>query len=185
MSEILVADLMTRDPIKVSPDTNLLECARKMIKKRVGSLLIADKKKLLGFISQRDILWALVKKSKEDLTKIKAKDISPKKVITLRPTMTIQEAMKKMKKMKFDRFPVTQDNELIGMITARDILTFNPEFYPELEEFSKIREEAKKLKRIKKLKSHSIQGICEECGTLDNLERCDGLLICESCKSSK
>ncbi|MCP6727588.1 MAG: CBS domain-containing protein, partial [Patescibacteria group bacterium] len=86
MKEILVADIMTRDPITVKPDTNLLECARKMVRKRVGSLVIIDDKNLVGFISQRDILWAVVKKSKDDLSRIKAKDISPKKIATVKPS---------------------------------------------------------------------------------------------------
>ncbi|MCH7541940.1 hypothetical protein IH981_04175 [Patescibacteria group bacterium] len=55
-----------------------------------------------------------------------------------------------------------------------------------LEELAKIREEATKLKRIKKVKSREFirDGICEECGTQDILFRINGMLICESCKSS-
>ena len=68
MENVLVADIMTREPITTKPDINLLDSAKKMVKKKVGSLLIVDKKNLLGFISQKDILWALVKKSKEDLS---------------------------------------------------------------------------------------------------------------------
>lgn len=185
MHEILVSDLMTRIPITVTPETNLLECARKIVRKRVGSLLIVDGKKLVGFISQRDILWALIKKSKSDLSSIKAIDISPKKIATLKPRMTIQEAIKKMKKFKFERLPVIQDNELVGMITSKDILNFQPELYPEIEELAKIREETRKLKRIKKSqeKGTSSEGICEECGGQGVLYRFNGMLVCDSCRS--
>lgn len=185
MQSILIADIMTQNPIVVTPDTNLLECAKKMVRKRVGSLLIADKKKLVGFISQRDILWALIKKSRKDLSSIKATDISPKKIATLSPSMTIREAIKKMKKSKFERLPVIHDKELVGMVTAKDILNFNPELYPEIEELGKIREETKKLKRIKKAKeAREIQeGVCEECGNHDLLYRFNGMLICESCRN--
>ena len=79
-----------------------MECAKQMVKKKVGSLLLVDKKKLVGFISQMDILWALVKKSKDDLTQIKAIDISPRKIATMKPTSTIKEAIGKMKKFKFE-----------------------------------------------------------------------------------
>lgn len=67
MEHIFVSDVMTRDPITAKSDTNLLECAKRMVRKRVGSLLLVEKKKLVGIISEKDILWALVKKSKEDL----------------------------------------------------------------------------------------------------------------------
>lgn len=182
MKDILVADLMTREPIIVKPETNLLECARIMVRKRVGSLLLVEKKRLVGFISEKDILWALIKKSEKDLSKIKAKDISPKKIAIIKPNATLEEATKKMKKTKFERLPVVHEKELVGMITARDILNFHPEFYPELEEFARIREESRKLKSVKKSKSPR-EGICEECGNFDWLTQSNGMLVCESCKS--
>ena len=46
---------MTREPVIVKPDINLLDCAKKMVRKRVGSLLLVEKKKLVGFISEKDI----------------------------------------------------------------------------------------------------------------------------------
>ena len=181
MERILVSDIMTRDPITTKPDTNLLECARQMVKKKAGSLLLVDKKRLVGFISRKDILWALVKKSKDDLSKIKAIEISPKKIATTKPSATIKEAIEKMKNLKFERLPVIQEGQLVGMLTVKDILNFNPEIYPELDEFAQIREEANKLKRIKKIQS-TREGICEECGNFEVLSRVHGNLICDTCK---
>jgi CBS domain-containing protein len=185
MDKFYVSDVMTRDPICVKPDTSLLECARKMVRKRVGSLIVANKKKLVGFLSQRDILWALIKKSKKDLSKIKAKDISAKKIATIKPSFTIGEAVKRMKKLKFERLPVVHNGEVVGMLTAKDIFNFNPELYPELTEFAKIREESRKLRGIKKPSEKlDFEGICEECGAQDILYRFNGMLVCESCRNS-
>jgi len=185
MEKILVADVMTRNPITIKPETNLLECAKKMVKNRVGSLLIVDKNKLVGFISEKDILWAMIKKSKTDLSKIKAIDISPRKIAMIKPSKTIREAMEKMKKLKLEKLPVIHENKLVGMITAKDILSFHPQFYPELEEFSKIREESTKLKRFKQAQKREMisNGVCEECGNSDVLHRFNGMLVCESCQS--
>ena len=181
---ILVANIMTREPITIKPDTNLLECAKKMVRKRVGNLLLVEKKRLLGFISEKDILWALIKKSKDDLETIKAIDISARKIATIKPTATIKQAIEKMKKLKFERLPVIHNGELMGIVTAKDILNFHPELYPELEEFSKIREETEKLKRIKKTKKRRTD-LCEECGKQDLLSVVDGNLICENCKNKR
>lgn len=183
MLKIMVSDVMTRDPLSIKPNTNLLECAKKMVRKRIGSLLIVDKKKLVGFISRKDILWALIKKSKKDLSKIRAIEISPKKIATIKPSSTINEAMEKMKKLKFETLPVIYEKKLVGMLTIRDILHFQPELYSELEEFDQIREESKKLKRIKKMKD-KLEGVCEDCGNYGLLYRVHGNLICESCKES-
>lgn len=185
MKDILVSDIMTRMPNTVNPTVNLLECAKIMVRKRVGSLVITEKKNFVGIITIRDILWALVKKSKQDLSTIKAIDISPKKTVTTKPNSTVDETINKMKKLKIERLPVVQKKELVGIITVRDILNFHPEIYPELEEFAKIKEESEKIKRIKsknaKLRD---EGICEECGNQDVLNRFNGMLICESCMSS-
>jgi len=186
MHKVLVSDVMTREPITAKPETTLLECANKLVKQRVGSLLLVDKKHLVGLISRHDILWALVKTSNKDLSKIKAIEISPRKIATIKQTATIEEAIQKMKNVKFERLPVIHEKELVGLITIRDILNFNPEFYPELEEFAKIREESQKLKMVEKAKERNLfsEGICGECGNYGVLVNSKGNLICESCKNS-
>ena len=182
MKNILVSDVMTRDPITVKPSTNLLECARKMVRKRVGSLLIVDKKRFTGFISERDILWVLIKKSKADLSQINAIDISPRKIVTIKPSSTIEEATKKMRKSKFDKLPVVHDNQLVGIITIKDILNFQPEIYPELEEFSQIKEREEKLKRISTKNPDIVnEGNCERCGKKSVLRKVNERLICGTC----
>ncbi|HTZ42029.1 MAG TPA: CBS domain-containing protein [Candidatus Omnitrophota bacterium] len=181
MENVLVSDIMTRSPITVSPGTNLLDCAKFMVKKKVGSLLLTENKKLVGFISEKDILWALVKKSKQDLSKITAMEISPKKIITINPSYTIQDAINKMKSSKFERLPVVQNGELVGIVTFKDILSFHPEFYPELQELSHIKEASEKLRRMK---NNTSEGTCERCGTEDVLSEIDGMMICASCRKN-
>ncbi len=187
MKHILVSDLMTQEPITISPETNLLECVKRMVKKRIGSLLIVDKKKLVGLISEHDILWALTKKLPQDLSKIKAIEISPKKLATIKPSTPLEEAWRKMKKLKFERLPVIKDKELVGLITTKDILNFHPELYRELDEFAKIREESRKLKAIKKAKDlpKVTEGLCEGCGNQEMLYRVHGSLLCASCKDQQ
>lgn len=175
---------MTRSPVTVDPDESLYDCAKKMVRKRINSVPIVDHKKLVGFISQKDILWAIVKKRKKALSNIKATSISPKKVVTIKPTESVNTAISKMNKYKFDRLPVVgKDHELVGIITVRDVLSFSPELYPELEEFARIREAQEKLNRVKRGPVIK-EGICEECGTTDVLYRINGMLVCESCMSS-
>ena len=183
--DIFVSDIMTRDPTTIRPETNLLECAKIMVKKKVGSLIITDKEKnLLGFVSRRDILWALVKKTKEDLGKISAIDVSPKKIATIKPDSTIREAVDRIKMLKFERLPVVKNGKLMGIITVRDILTFHPEIYPEIREISEIKEETEKLKRIKEREFSRNKNTCERCGNHSGLKKFDGMLICETCAAA-
>jgi len=184
MKNIFVSDIMTREPVTADIKVNLLECAQIMVKKKVGSVLIVKEKKLVGFISEKDILWALIKKSKKDLSKIKAIDVSARKIAVISPFANLIKAIEKMKTTKFDRLPVIHKGELVGVITRKDILNFNPALYPELDEFEQIREETEKLNRFriaKKTKRIISEGICEECGHSGNLYKIDGILMCENC----
>jgi len=187
MEKILVSDIMTREPLTINPSASLLECAKKLVQKKTGSLLLVDKKRLVGLISRHDILWALIKKSKEDLSKIEAKDISPKKIAVIRPSATLDEVIKKMKDSKFVKLPVIDNNEIVGIVTIKDILSFHPELYPELEEFARIKEESRKLKLVKKAKERIIsrEEICEICGKRAILYNFEGMLLCESCNNSQ
>ncbi len=184
MRNMLVSDIMTRDPFMVEPDTNLLECARKMVRKNTGSLLLVKGKEFYGIITTHDILWALIKKTEGDLSEIKAIDISPKKKSIIKPDATVYEALQKMKMKSFERLPVIQGKEIVGLITIKDILNFHPEIYPELEEFAQIKEQEEKLRRIsEKAERTDNEGICEECGKQDILQRFNGMLVCEVCTS--
>ena len=186
MNSVLVSDIMTRQPLTAKPDMNLLDCARILTKKKVGSLLLAENRKLKGFISTQDILWAIVKKSREDLSGIKAIDISPRKLVTIKPEATLEDVVRKIKRSKFHRIPVVKNGEIVGLITVRDILNFYPELDPQFKELRNIKEESEKLKRLEGAKERIAvrDGICEECGDRGPLYRMNGMLICSSCLSS-
>jgi len=103
----------------------------------------------------------------------------------LKPSVTIEEAIKKIKATKFERFPIVDNEELVGIITVKDILDFNQEYYPEFEELEMVRKEEEKLKRIERAREGlSGEGICDECGNYGILIKHNGMVICESCRTS-
>jgi acetoin utilization protein AcuB len=173
MHRILVSDVMTREPISAPPNISILEATKILVKKKVGSILLIKDEKLVGILSQQDILWALIKKSPKEIEKIKAIEISPKKIATIRPDAPIEEAIKKMKHYKFERLPVIKEGKLLGLITTKDILNFNPNIYPEFEEFEGIREISQKLKRIKEIKErkYKLEGTTYESETYNPWEQ--------------
>lgn len=181
---IKVGDLMTRNFIYTSPETNLKQCAKLMVKKRVGSLVIKENDKLKGILTEKDIIWAIVKKSKKDLNKILAKDLMKRKVVTIKPGADLTEAMNKFRKKKIRRLPVVENGKLIGLLTTKDILKIDPGLYQLIAETVKIREETEKLKR-KDIKAQRKTGICEECGEFDILYEDAGQWLCDFCYSKR
>ncbi len=182
---IKVGDIMTRNYISISPDTNLLECAKIMIKKRVGSLIIKENGALKGLITERDIIWCISKKSKQNLEDIKAIDFSPKKLISISPSSDLYTALIKMKRSKYRWLPVVVKKNVVGFLTIKDILKIEPTLFDIARQSYLIKEESEKIKRIKDSENKNLQiGICEECGNQGILEKVDGIYICESCKDS-
>ena len=58
--EIVVADIMTRNVITVSPDTLLQKAAEIMMIHKIGALPVVEDDKIIGIITETDLLKALV-----------------------------------------------------------------------------------------------------------------------------
>ncbi len=179
---IKVGDIMTRDFVSVNPSTSVLNCAKKMIKKRVGSLILEEKGILKGIITEGDIIWALTKKSKKDLDSIEASEIAPRKLATIKPSADLYDALQKMKKTKYRWLPVTSQKKVIGFLTMKDIIKIEPSLFEIASESFQIKEESEKRKKTKLTRIK--EGVCEECGTFGILYRENGELICDSCRDA-
>lgn len=182
---IKVGDLMTREFVHATSETDLLNCARIMIKKRVGSLILKENDNLSGILTEHDVLWALIKKSKKGLENIKARDIATKKVLTIKPEADLSEALDKMNKKKTRRLPVVFKGKVIGLITIKDILKFCPALLGSAEGIMEIKEISEKQKRYGTRQFDGERrfkdGMCEECGNFDLVSKIDGRLLCEAC----
>jgi len=182
---IKVGDIMTRDFVSVKPETNIIDCARLMIKKRVGSLVLQKEGRLKGLLIERDIIWAITKKPIEELKKIKAEDLANKKIITIKPNADLYEALQRMRKGKYRWLPVVVKKKVVGFLTLKDILRVEPSLFEiaHSQGVFQIKEETEKLKRKELRKKGSLkEGFCEECGNFDFLYNIDGRMICESCR---
>ena len=177
-TDLKVGDLMTRNFIYALPETTLKKCAEIMVKKRVGSLIIKEKDELKGILTEKDIIYAIVKKSVKDLDNILAKDLMKTKVVTVKPSADIIEALDKVRKEKVRRLPVIESGKVIGMLTLKDILKVDPSLYEMIAETTKLKDETKKLKSKD---SQGKFGLCEECGQEDILQDLDGQQVCLKC----
>lgn len=180
MRQISVGDIMTRNFVALDPTASLYDCAKKMARERVDSLMLTEGKKLVGILTSRDILWAITKKSNLDLKKIRAIGIAAKKLAVIKPSADLSQAIEKMRLSNFKRLPVISEGEIVGVITAKDILAVEPELYAEMRSLMDIREEH--VKREKADRPYPIEGLCENCGALSDLLRVEGQLLCPDCR---
>ena len=174
---IKVGDVMTRKLVFAKPDDNLIECAKKMVKNRIGSLLVGDKGKLKGMLIEKDIIWALTKKSGK-LEGVKAINVAHKKISTIKPSSDIYEALSRMKKTRYRWLPVTEKGRVVGLLTINDILRIQPNLFDLVKDMLTIR-------RVKVPKESEKEGICDKCGLYEVLYEKNGKLICSGCKDEK
>jgi len=190
---IKVGDVMTRKFVSVSPDTDVIECANIMRKNKVGSLVVKEDKKLVGLLTEGDIINAIGKK--KDLSKIHALNIMIKNPETVKPEVDMYDALVVMKKRRIRWLPVVADKAVIGVLTLKDILRIEPSLFDIVAGGIEIKEEAEKLMALKDGKKEKVkreelasaaewvkEGECEECGAFGALFSVDGTLLCEDCK---
>jgi CBS domain-containing protein len=179
---IKVGDIMTRNFVSAEPNIPVLDAVDKMVKNRVGNILIQENKLLKGILTEKDIMWALNKK--KDLSNVIAWDICTRKITTIRPSADISEALVIMRKAKFRRLPVTINKKVIGILTMKDILKIQPELFEIAKEGYRIRDYEEKIKRLRKIESGEEikEGLCENCGKFDILYNLDERLICPHCR---
>ena len=172
---IKVIDVMTRNPIFVSPDTTLIDCAKKMLDEKVGSLIIKDKKKVVGIVTEKDFVERVVAKN-IDAKSTKVRNIMSREIISINPDADISEAIKKMTQKNVRRMPVVDSNEIIGLLTIKDILAVEPQLFNNFLDKLDIREH-------KNIMLNTIQGTCTNCKSYGEVTRSGrNNWLCEACK---
>ena len=180
LRKIAVGDIMTRNLVTVKPSSDLHFCARELVKQRVNTLLISENKRLIGILTARDILWAIMKQPKLNLKEINVVDIATRKVAVIKPSADMGQAFQKMKKFGFRRLPVLTRGELVGILTLKDILKVEPTLYQEIGELSNVREVMHKMQHYSN--PQEAEGLCDECGSLSNLLKIEERLLCVDCR---
>jgi acetoin utilization protein AcuB len=125
-----IRDVMTKNPITVESETLVLEAQKIMREKNIRRLLIVDKGKLTGIVTQHDLLAASpspatslsVYELNYLLSKMKVKEIMKKNPITVTPDTPFEEALSVGQEKKIGSFPVVDDGKLVGIATESDIV---------------------------------------------------------------
>lgn len=127
-----VKDLMSRKIDFVMPDATIEDVAKIMEESDVGIVPVCDEdKKLLGVITDRDIVLRKIAKNRGSL---KVEDIMTTRLTTASPNETIYDISKIMAKHKIRRIPIVEDNNrLVGIISIADIAV-NKEFDMEVSQ---------------------------------------------------
>ncbi len=173
---IKIIDAMTTNPAYISPDEKVINCVKKMISEEVGSMLVVEGDKLLGIVTERDMLNKVIAKE-VDIKKTSIKEVMSKKPIYAEPELDIYDAMVLMRLEEIRRLPIVDKGNVVGVLTQKDILSIQPELYDLVIETFKIREGDRKSSL-----NGFMEGDCYACKSQGPLTKIGGAWLCDSCK---
>lgn len=126
---MFVGERMSRPVISVSPEESINDVLAMFRKEHIRRAPVMKEGKLVGIVSERDLLnaspssvttlsiWEL----NYLISKVKIKNVMTKKVITVDKDTPIEEAARIMADQKIGGLPVTSADKVVGMITETDL----------------------------------------------------------------
>ena len=105
----------------VKPDDTVFEAIKVLAEKGVGALMVMEKGKLVGIVSERDYTRKIAlqgKNSKEALVR----EIMTPNVLVVTPKTRTRECMAIMSEKNIRHLPVIDGDTIVGMLSIRDIM---------------------------------------------------------------
>ncbi|MCS7109183.1 MAG: CBS domain-containing protein [Candidatus Micrarchaeota archaeon] len=168
--------IMQKGVVVLESSKSALDAAKVMEKNKIGSVIVTEKGKAVGIVTERDLVRRVLAARKSPSIKLKSILSSPLRVA--RPDQDIQEAVLAMKKYKIKKLAIVDNRgRLVGIVTDTDITRALPgmmDILQEIRNYRRISEEATTV------------GICQKCGLYsETLQYVNGELICEECREQE
>jgi len=121
-----IQDVMTADVSFVGPDTPILEIARKMRDGDIGSTPVVEDERLVGMVTDRDIVVRVIAEGGDVRTKT-ARDAMSPGVLYCFADQTVESVLESMGDQQIRRLPVIdRDKRLVGVVSLGDLALSGP-----------------------------------------------------------
>jgi CBS domain-containing protein len=117
----VVEKLMSKKIYSIAAEKSVLEGAKEMARKKIGSLLVTGEGKYIGIITEVDILREVVAKEIDPAT-VSVETVMTSPLITVEADLPVIDANDVMERKKVRHLGVTRDREVIGVVSVRDFL---------------------------------------------------------------
>jgi CBS domain-containing protein len=116
-----VQEIMTRDVALINPNTTIRDAARKMRDENVGALPVGENDRLVGMVTDRDIVMRAVAEDRGSGTTA-VRDVMSQHVFYCFEGADVKEAAKTMAEHQVRRLPVlNHDKRLVGVVALADL----------------------------------------------------------------
>ena len=121
-----VEKVMERDVLCTEPNAKVIDCAKIMAEKRIGSAVVCSNGKVVGIITEQDLSRKVLAKSIDANTTL-VSEVMSKEVHTIPPEKDLYDAMVFMGEKKVKHLPVVKEEKLLGIISFKDIIRIEPD----------------------------------------------------------
>jgi CBS domain-containing protein len=115
-----VRDAMTPKVRAAAPTDSLAAAAQAMKQEDVGSLPVVEDDRVIGIVTDRDIVVRAVAE-RVDPQSIYVRDVASRDLVTVEPEQDLDEALALMAHHRVRRLPVVEDGRLVGMLAQADV----------------------------------------------------------------
>ena len=143
---LTVREIMSRDPITVTPEMEIAKAAKVLLEKRInGAPVVNEKGRLVGIVCQSDLITQQKKfpiptlftlldgliplgstksldREVQKITATRVADAMTPDPVTVSPDMTLDEVATLMVDKKYHTLPVVEGDDLVGIIGKEDLL---------------------------------------------------------------
>ena len=118
----LVSAIMSTKVVTVKSTDKAGKALQTMVRHKIGSIIIVEKRKPVGILTERDISTRVAKG--QNVRRMVVSNIMSKPLVTIGPSAEVSQAVEQMVRKDIRRLPVMEGDKLLGMVTERDVFRY-------------------------------------------------------------
>ena len=142
-----VRDVMVREVITVDENSTVKEAVDIMNEFQIGSLIVLEKGKAIGIVTERDFLRRVIGEGK-DAKNTRVGEIMTTPLVVVEPSTDLEEAVKLMFQRKIKKLAVVDAKKLVGIVTLTDIARFQPQMIKMLKQLTTKQAAPKSMQKV-------------------------------------
>src|SRR5918992_1328064 len=117
---VSLGDVMARAVVSVAPEDTLGEAAQKMVDEGVGSAVVLDHGRLIGILTERDLLKAAA--GRVHSSEARVREWMTEEPVTASPDTSAEDAVRTMLDYGFRHLPVVEEGRTTGVVSLREVV---------------------------------------------------------------
>jgi CBS domain-containing protein len=115
-----IKEVMTRDVRACKPNATVADAAKVMAQEDVGPVPIVEDDRLVGIVTDRDIVVRVVAEGR-DPNATTVREIASTELVTVSPDDDLDEALNLLAQRQVRRLPVVEGDRLVGIVAQADV----------------------------------------------------------------